>query len=481
MSENKNIDGIKKLSKEEVKKARKVLLDYIGEDEKKKPEEPKNKKKNRNMDGIMGNFNFSKNTRKADREKISEKQLISERDELKKELGIKKEKEEDTKDKVSDDALMKIAERETRKKALKQKREEQRIKELKERQAEEEKEKEEKELAKKEKEEKKKLALEAKKEKEEKEKREKELEAKTEENLKLKKHLEKVRKEEEERKKRKKEEERLAKKKKKEEEKKEKKKHRKKKRKQEIHKAYKKTLNFLKEMGHKKKKIIILFLLFFVSSVLVYLVFVLVLVKASPDNKFSRLVADYIPVPVLVSSAGVIEYYDYVDKQKEISAGFDISSQAEINKVFAFDFVLNSLIKKYAINPSEDDLRKKIETAMLYDLDVNNVGIKRIGKIKELIDDGENFVQVSNKYGDKVDKVDFSNEEEAVEAFGSKLSGLRIEEVSDIVVHDDGYYIFKRYKKNDLFSLSYVYIKSLSLDEYLNEEAQQLKIWSLVD
>ncbi|MDA3839588.1 MAG: hypothetical protein PF572_00725 [Patescibacteria group bacterium] len=485
MSENKSIDGIKKLSKDEVKKARKILLDYIGEDSKKKDEVNAGGRegglgqekvpKPKNMDGILSGINFKKRESREKKEHKKTENTKKEREALKKELGFtdKVKEVKDEADKNIGGAFLRMAE-----KSEKKKKKEINRKSINERRNALELKEDRKAKVKKELEDKRKKIIEEKQVKEE--DTQKTLKIK-EELEKEKKHLEKIKKEKTEKKKRKKIEDSLAEIKKREKEKKEKKKRIKKKIKLFKHKAHKRILDTWLEIKERRKKIVISILLLIISSLLIYLFFVVILVRFNPDNKVSRFIADFMPVPALISSSGALEYYDYIDKKSIIISELNVNDPASINKVFALDFVLNSLVKKYNINYRDENFKAQVEQSLLTDLDVNNVAIKRIGKIKSLIEEGGNFVQVSEKYGDQVDKVDFKNEEEALESFGSSLAGLRIDEVSDIVVHSDGYYIFKRYKKNNTFSLSYVYISSVTLDEYLNEKATKLKIWSLVD
>ena len=487
MSENKSIDGIKKLSKDEVKKARKILLDYIGEDSDNKNDNQE-QKKSKNVDGLLGSINFKKRARREKKEKAKmsggtrggdlgskTENSKKEREVLKKELGFA-DKKKVIKEKTDENiggAFLHMAEKSEKKKARNKIRQSVAMKN-KEAQLEEER----KMQVKKELENRKKLILE---EETRKNKEARKTVKIKEEFEKERKHLAKVKKEEIEKRRIKKAESEIAAKKKREKDKKERIKRIKKKYKLYKHRIHKKFVDAYDEVKLRNKKIAISILLLIVSSLLLYLIFVLSLIKFNPDNKVSRMIASYMPVPALVSPVGVVEYYDYIDKKNIFVSKFENISNSSLNKIFALDFVLSDLVKRYGLNNANSDFREKVEERIMLDLKVNSVGIKRVGKIKNLIDNSGDFVQVSNKYGDRVDKIDFESEQSAVEKFGEKLLGLRIDQISDIVAHNDGYYIFKRYKKNNMFSLSYVYVASVSLDEYLNEEAENLKIWSLVD
>ena len=474
MSENKSLDGIKKLSKDEVKKARKILLDYIGEDTDKKKETQEHKKA-KNVDGLLGGINFKKRAKRKKKDLKKIENSSKEREAIKKELGFS-DKEKAIKEKPDKNiggTFLRIAEK-SEKKRDRYKTRQDVITKNKETELEEER----KVQVQKELEKKRKIIL----EEETKKNKEARKLAKIKEELeKEKKHLNKVKKEEAEKKRVKNAEEEIAAKKKKEKDKKEKRKKIGKKYKLYKHRIHRKIIDSWGKIKQLKKKIVISILLLLVSTLLFYLFFVLLLIRLNPDNGITRAIANYMPVPALVSSLGVVEYYDYVDRKNIFVSEFESISDSALNKIFALDFVLIDLVKRYGINHGDIDFRQRVEENIMLDLQINSVGIKRIGKIKILIDDSGDFVQISNKYGDKVDKIDFENEQLAVENFGDKLLDLRIDQISDIIAHNDGYYIFKRYKKNNMFSLSYVYVASVSLDEYLNEEAANLKIWSLVD
>lgn len=440
---NKNIDGIKKLSKDDVVEARKILLDYIGEDS--TPDKEKEENNNKNIDGILSKVNF-KSKKKIEKKKDEiQINFLQEVDDIEEDIGLI-EKKSDKIDPRINEVFSKMAENKKKKKT----------------------------------------SILEKKEKESSEKSEAKnktksiISKKTEERKDNKKHLEKIEKEKAEKENQKKIEEKLRKKKEKKEEKKEKRKKRKKKIKLLKHLLYKRLLNFFSEARARKKNIFLKIIWLIILAVFIYFLFFFFIIKVQPDNRATRFLSRILPVPVVYSSLGVVEYHDFLDKKKAYYSGFENIENLDLKSLFALDFVYSSLIRKYNLNINNESFEKELEENILLDLNINSVGIKRIEKIKELIEQGENFVQISNRFGDKVNRVDFQNEKEAVEAFGSKLSGLRIDELSDIVIHRDGYYIFKRYKKDDLFSFSYVFISSVSLEDYLNEEAKKLKVWILV-
>ncbi|MDD5294942.1 MAG: hypothetical protein PHP21_03435, partial [Patescibacteria group bacterium] len=77
-------------------------------------------------------------------------------------------------------------------------------------------------------------------------------------------------------------------------------------------------------------KIIALATLFLVvSAILFYLIFALLLLKFNLDNKITRQIAGYIPVPAVVTKIGFIEYYDYQKTIEELKKELDNPSELD--------------------------------------------------------------------------------------------------------------------------------------------------------
>ncbi len=288
---------------------------------------------------------------------------------------------------------------------------------------------------------------------------------------KIKKRLEKIKKEEKEKKKRMKIEEKIL----KEEKKKEKRQQRLRKIRHKIkHLKGRYYKLYLKIKNNFFKKILILSFIICIIFLIFYIFFVLAIIKFNIDNKTVRFIDQYFVVPIMFTDIGIVDYYDYVDIKKR-NEGF---SKEKIKNELLKDKILDNLAKKYHItNKDKNILSKEISKQIFFDRDINAVGINRINKIKELMEKDGNFVKIAVKYGDRQGKVDYKNGQEAAKRFGESIKYLRIGEVSDILIGNDGYYIVKRYTKKGVFAISYVFVKAKTLDEYINEELGKVKIW----
>src|SRR3989339_82157 len=521
------VDGIKKLSKKELEESRKIVLASINEEFKKGQEllEGNNKTPNKKVDGIFSSLKQLKNNNKQQVQKKEWKKEIGKIVEIEKPrfkisgFGVmknlkniqnqedlhKKDKKNDLQisnnnkqavrglvaNKEKEDEILKIKEEKIREMQLQKQRqiEQERLREinaLKEKEEEKKKKKEEEEKRKREKEQ---LIL----KKQEEERRTKERERLKEEKEKQrkiqrkKKIKEQLRKEKEafrqiqlEAREKSREKEHLA--------RMQKKKKAAKKR-EALIKKYKSKIKSLFKYLHlrtfKTTKKVIYFCLFFLVVILIlYFIFVSVILKFDIDNVLSRFVADFIPVPALATSDGIIEYYKYKDLKdnfKNTEGETDIDKK--IQSLIVREIAINNLIKRYGVSFSDfenhDKLMEFLESKAMYDNAINQVAINRIKKIKGMIDDNNDFVRISTKFGDKMGKISINKNTDPDK---NGLKDLEVNEISEVIFSGDGYYIFRcYYKTEEETTLNYVFVKSKTLDDYLSEYIKNYKLLSFVD
>ncbi|RLC36999.1 hypothetical protein DRH27_04345 [Candidatus Falkowbacteria bacterium] len=221
--------------------------------------------------------------------------------------------------------------------------------------------------------------------------------------------------------------------------------------------------------------------------ILLYTVFAVVLLKFNVDTKITRIISKYFVVPALITQDGIIEYYAYKDTKSFTLTNIDKNNKESVKLAMIEMVVVSDLIKKYGLiipggNIYDNELRTEIAERIAFDIAINQVGINRIKKIKEMIDEGNDFVKISNKYGDSQDLITISKQNENQIAYSQKVKDLEINEVSDIIYMPEGYYIFRCYEKSaSRLGLSYVFVKARSLEEYIAETVRGYSLWSLAE
>jgi hypothetical protein len=133
-------------------------------------------------------------------------------------------------------------------------------------------------------------------------------------------------------------------------------------------------------------------------------------------------------------------------------------------------------------NKTSENIIKEINLKLATDKKKNEVSISRIAKIKELIiksseaeatgGQGENFEGIGKKYGDEQG---YWVNNQGDSRFSDVLGKLEIGEASNITIADDGYYIFTR----DENGFKYIFIKSMTFSNYLESLSAEMKIWIL--
>ncbi len=246
---------------------------------------------------------------------------------------------------------------------------------------------------------------------------------------------------------------------------------------------------FSKEMFNVYKRTLMLGLFGVAAALLFYASLTIVIIEYNIDNKFTRQIARLIPIPAYVSKEGTVNYFTYRDIRAYLEqSGLKGEELIKATKVAVVEkIIIDNLARRYGLVPEsvsiqQDDIRALLNERIVFDQNINQVGIKRIKKIKELIDQSGDFVKVANKYGDDQDQITLGPNDEEEYAYYGKVSSLSVGDVSQIITTSDGYYLFRCFdKKSDNLYLSFVYVRAKTLSEYIDESIVNYKLWSLVD
>lgn len=228
---------------------------------------------------------------------------------------------------------------------------------------------------------------------------------------------------------------------------------------------------------------LISFVLFFFS----YAIFIFFVLRFDFDNDLTRKIADYVFVPAFVSRDGVIDYFEYKDHFKKISLENNQNIHVEARLNFTKEFVYNNILKSHALEYqnyellSEDEI-EEIDKKMLADIQINQVAISRIKKIKEMINKRGDFAGIASKFGDKTGSIIVNENNKHKFAYLNFISDLEEGEISNLVVDNGGYYIFRVFEKSkDYLELNFVFVDGITLEEYVDEKVDGYKLWSFVN
>jgi len=244
-----------------------------------------------------------------------------------------------------------------------------------------------------------------------------------------------------------------------------------------------------KELLNAYKRVLVLGLFGLAAALLLYASLLIVIIEYSIDNKVTRHIARLIPIPAYVSKEGTVNYYTYRDIRAQLElSGLNSEELTKATKIAVVEkIIIDNLARRYGLMPEsisngQGDIRALLNERIVFDQDINQVGVKRIRKIKELIDQSGDFVKVANKYGDDQGQITLSAFDKAEYEYYEKVSRLDVGDVSQIITTSDGYYLFRCFdKKNDKLYLSFVHVRAKTLSEYIEESIMDYKLWSLVD
>ncbi len=228
------------------------------------------------------------------------------------------------------------------------------------------------------------------------------------------------------------------------------------------------TRNFLISLKQLKIILIQAIIIFFIF----YLFFVIAVLKFEVDNKISRYMSRFLIVPAYITNNGIIEYYDYQDNLKKESI---------IN--IAYNDICKNLLKKYGLYTKDKINIEEAKKRVILDREINSVGINRIVKISQIIKNKNEFTEIAGKYGDKQGITNIDCSENSFDC-DKNIKNLKAGETSKIIYKEDGYYIYHCYDKNDdddKINLSFVFVKGISFDEYMQKSIANYELWSFVN
>lgn len=220
----------------------------------------------------------------------------------------------------------------------------------------------------------------------------------------------------------------------------------------------------------------------FIICLFLYSIFAFILLELHLDNRVLRMISAFVPVPAIIYDGNVIPYYAYADMQKEYQHG---SGQQSFNAYLAKTIIGESMLRKYGMKGSLDDPKtiEEFEKKIIFDVAINDVGISRIKKIREMAEKNSDFVSVSNKFGDSFGQIVIKNDAQNLFAdFQNELKALEPKKISRIEYAADGYYLFYCLDKSaDNSEFAYVFVKAKSYNEYLNEAMKRFTYWNLTN
>ncbi len=203
-------------------------------------------------------------------------------------------------------------------------------------------------------------------------------------------------------------------------------------------------------------------------SFFLYLVFAVLVYTFSVRLPFLSFVASKLYLPAVISSDGVIAYSDYLNLKK-------ISPSESLDKELAMALLEKRLIKRYGTADKE-----KLTQKLPWDPAANVVAYNRIKKIDENIKEEGDFIKVAQKFGE-VGQANLSTANPAALDFGPYVKDLAAGQTSGVLTTEKGFYIVHCFlKEGDNLSLSFIFIPSISVEDFLQESLTEYYFWKLV-
>lgn len=266
--------------------------------------------------------------------------------------------------------------------------------------------------------------------------------------------------------------------------------------------------------------------------VLAYFIFSFILFNFYPDRPVARRLAGAVPVPAIISTVGLVEFYDYLDVKKEIEYQLSAFENKKISQNVLAEIAKNMTVKeklagklagRYGLVVEEREVEEafkqilklnlsgrelettmqkvmgpyyhlgqerfkervirpkillsKLATAIVRDKNLNARAWSKISEADARLKAGEEPGQFKAPDGYQASGLLYYSSSEIVKKFGAGVTGLKAGEISEVIINPEGYYLVKVQEiTDDLYGIDYVFVKARTLDEYLSEEFKKVKI-----
>lgn len=207
-----------------------------------------------------------------------------------------------------------------------------------------------------------------------------------------------------------------------------------------------------------------------------YVVFCLLALRLKAGNGFIGEMTRILPVPAAVTGRGIINYYDFLVLKNN---DYGRLSLAEKKNILAEWIILKNLREKYGL--PVDSSGEALAAAFAGDGDFNQTGLSRIKKIGELLKNADDLEQLS-KYADEYSDVVYYDSASAAKKFGPAVLNLSANQTGGIIFRDNGYYIAQVVAdKNGQLGVKYLFVGAKTLNQYVKEESAKIKIFILAN
>lgn len=219
-----------------------------------------------------------------------------------------------------------------------------------------------------------------------------------------------------------------------------------------------------------KKNIVYILSLPAAALTLAYVIFCLAVLRFNQYDIIKQ-AANYLPVPAIITSQGIISYNDFRQIKTSDYSALNLAGKKDSLLKWA---VLKNLREKYG---STDNLETKLAAAG----DLDKVALSRIRKIKELLAGGEAMEQLG-RYADEYNDGSYFDNQAAAEKFGQEVLNLAVGQASEIIFRPGGYYLIKRIEdKNGQLGFKYFLVGARTLGQYISDQLKNSKIFILAN
>lgn len=211
-----------------------------------------------------------------------------------------------------------------------------------------------------------------------------------------------------------------------------------------------------------------------------YLAYILLIYSFSPRSWFFNKLSDTLPVPAVISSYGLVDYYSY----EQIKADAKSSGSLEDPAYLALKTqVIGSLAKKYKLdaNLDQDLLLEVLKRRVVSDASLNYYGSRKYIELRQGIRQGNGIAKLAEETDLTLHRASYAKKA-AADNFGDLIYGLPLNGVSPVIINKRGIYVISPVKVNDTkIDFYYLFVPARTLEQLMEENLSDAWLINLVN
>jgi hypothetical protein len=205
----------------------------------------------------------------------------------------------------------------------------------------------------------------------------------------------------------------------------------------------------------------------------VYLFFLIIVYTFSPSSLLFNELNNYLPVPALFSSYGMVDYFDF-KRVAEIAKRAKANDE-DVTSSILRDQIMRAVARSYFVDETLDSnlLQQVLRRRVIEDVNFNKATTNRYYDLRVALRTSKTLSEISAKTKLKINTKIVTTKMAARE-FGPAILGLSKNAISNAIINERGIYVLSlEHLDDDKLMIDYVYLPARTFDQMVRDKMSE--------